>query len=90
MLCNERPRENREPNPTELIPGVKDDAGHGPTDIAHDAGHGLTEVTYKTSHGPTDIAHEAGHGPIEESYDPTDEYYTDLGTSTSTQVCWIQ
>ena len=99
MLCNERPGENidSEPNPTEFVPGVNDavnDAGHGPTVVSVETSHGPTDKAYQTSHGPTDIAHEAGHGPIEESddagYGPTDVYYTDLGTSTSTQVCWIQ
>ena len=96
MLCNERPGENidSEPNPTELVPGVTYDAGHGPTVVSVETSHGPTDKAYETSHGPTDIAHEAGHGPIEESddagYGPTDVYYTDLGTSTSTQVCWIQ
>ena len=99
MLCNERRRENidSEPNPTEFVPGVNDavnDAGHGPTVVSVETSHGPTDKAYETSHGPTDIAHEAGHGPIEESddagYGLTDVYFTDLGTSTSTQVCWIQ
>ena len=77
----ERPGENidREPNPTDSVPV---DAGHAPADIA-DAGHAPPNKAYDAGHAPADIAYDAGHAP-------TDVYYTDLGTSTSTQVCWIQ